>query len=195
MTMTLERATALGKDGLLALAHRSRQQSLDSFDRCDTDGFMSQWAADSMASEYRAWADLVEQGGMVALAVLCTRLEDDRPGDPVPARTVRTRYGRKWLTFATDADAETYGARPTAWIDALQVDAVDTPDEHRYTGRGKGARYRLAYMLVPATVRHTEGYTTSCYIAAVREPTMAEVRAARRFDTREEAYAALVSAR
>ena len=45
-------------------AKRSRKQSADSFDRCDTDGFLSQWASDITAQqlEHQALIDL--DGGL-----------------------------------------------------------------------------------------------------------------------------------
>lgn len=48
-----------------AMAADCRRRSTDSFDRCDTDGFVSQWAADSMARTYSRLAELAEDGGDV----------------------------------------------------------------------------------------------------------------------------------
>lgn len=46
------------------------KRSLESFDRCDTDGFLSQWAADKMASTYISNAEIVEQGYVRSLALV-----------------------------------------------------------------------------------------------------------------------------
>lgn len=47
------------------MARECRQRSADSFDRCDTDGFLSQWASDSLANTYRYLAELAEGSGDV----------------------------------------------------------------------------------------------------------------------------------
>lgn len=52
-----------------ALAQKSRDEAADSFVRCDTDGFLSQWAQTSMAREYDLCASLVEQGGRTEMQV------------------------------------------------------------------------------------------------------------------------------
>lgn len=51
-------------------AARQYQEAADSFERCDTDGFLSQWASDLTAREHQAKADLIENGGMVETAAL-----------------------------------------------------------------------------------------------------------------------------
>jgi len=48
---------------LRAEAAVADQRAYDSFERCDTDGFMSQWASGITASLKRLEADLVEAGG------------------------------------------------------------------------------------------------------------------------------------
>lgn len=44
------------------MAQRRNNQAADSFDRCDTDGALSQWAWNAMASTYFALAALAEDG-------------------------------------------------------------------------------------------------------------------------------------
>lgn len=48
------------------------RRSQESFERSDTDGFLSQWASDVMANEYRMLADLVDDGGMIETRALFT---------------------------------------------------------------------------------------------------------------------------
>lgn len=72
-------------------ARDSRQRSADSFERSDTDGFLSQWASDTMARKYEACADLAELGGVIEFQVPFVNgevatLELDRDG----------QYGRYW---------------------------------------------------------------------------------------------------
>ena len=40
------------------------QRAADSFERCDTDGFLSQWASQESAHKCRIQADIVENGGV-----------------------------------------------------------------------------------------------------------------------------------
>jgi hypothetical protein len=65
----------------------------ESFDRCDTDGFLSQWASSMTARLYSLAADVAEQGGMWPFRTLA-----DADGKPIDgAREVRTRYGWAWV--------------------------------------------------------------------------------------------------
>lgn len=94
-------------------AHESRRSADESFDRCDTDGFLSQWAAGQMASRYLALAKIAEDGGRALRAV---------PVDPttreiIPGRWVETKYGRayltadgRWLNESSARDPKRYAA-------------------------------------------------------------------------------------
>lgn len=59
------RMMAMSADEHRAAARRHAGQAADSFDRCDTDGFLSQWADGQMRLFHLAWAQLVEEGGTV----------------------------------------------------------------------------------------------------------------------------------
>ncbi len=48
-----------------AEAAKARKRSADSFERWDTDGFLSQWAADQMALSYDDCAKIAESGGRI----------------------------------------------------------------------------------------------------------------------------------
>jgi hypothetical protein len=64
-----------------------------SFDQCDTDGFLSQWAHGVTAREDRMKADLIEAGGYWEFQALFTL-----DGKPIAnAREVETRYGWAWV--------------------------------------------------------------------------------------------------
>ena len=80
-----------------AAAHR--QEAADSFERCDTDGFLSQWASGINAQEADAKAKLAEAGGIATFkrTILLT-LE----GEVTDARRVETRFGTKWRLDSTD---------------------------------------------------------------------------------------------
>lgn len=92
MPATAATATQLTQAaGLRAEATAARRRSAASFDRCDTDGFMSQWAADSMARLYDVQAEILENGGVAEFPALF-----DLDGNMLDAREVHTRYGWAW---------------------------------------------------------------------------------------------------
>jgi len=70
------------------LARKREQESRDSFDRCDTDGALSQWASGINAEKYRIQADIAENGGMWGFPALF-----DLEGNLIPAREVYGQYG------------------------------------------------------------------------------------------------------
>lgn len=53
-----------------AEGRRSSQEAYASFERCDTDGFMSQWASGVTATVREAEAVLIENGGLVEVEAL-----------------------------------------------------------------------------------------------------------------------------
>ena len=67
------------------------QRSAESFERSDTDGFLSQWANDSTAVIYRSCAVLARAGGKWEVNVL-----EDLDGNEVKAKIINTRFGTKW---------------------------------------------------------------------------------------------------
>lgn len=75
------RETARGND----------RDAVDSFDRCDTDGALSQWASGITAEKYRLRADIAENGGMWSFPALF-----DLEGNLIPAREVYGEYGAFW---------------------------------------------------------------------------------------------------
>jgi hypothetical protein len=70
----------------------SLRAAADSFDRCDTDGFLSQWASGMTARKQRAQADLLEAGGMIEMSALFNL-------DGTVASTHRAygEYGAYWV--------------------------------------------------------------------------------------------------
>lgn len=77
---------------LRAEAARHDQDARDSFDRCDTDGFLSQWASGLTARQRRMEADLLEHDNTAEFPALF-RLD----GTWVPAQVIDTKYGRSWM--------------------------------------------------------------------------------------------------
>lgn len=79
-------------DEWLAEARRCNHTRDESWDRCDTDGYLSQWANGVMASRYRHLAEIAARGGYLDLPALFTL-----DGDLIIAREVNTRYGWRWV--------------------------------------------------------------------------------------------------
>lgn len=103
--MTTATATANTFAGLTAdewteKARACTRESYDSFERCDTDGFLSQWANDTMASRYRECARIAETGGVLKQIALF------KDGVYVSeARNVKGRYGYVWVFDDEDGNA------------------------------------------------------------------------------------------
>ena len=83
---------------LRAEARQHERDARDSFDRCDTDGFMSQAASTIIARQKRLQADIVANGGNWWFPVLV----DAETGAWVPSRLTDTRYGRAWALLGPE---------------------------------------------------------------------------------------------
>ncbi len=78
---------------LRARAGQSHARREESFERCDTDGFLSQWAHGLSADRCAAQAEVLEHGGhaqFVGLFEVAT-------GRRVPARIISTEFGPRWM--------------------------------------------------------------------------------------------------
>lgn len=82
---------------LRAQAAAYTAQAHKSFEECDTDGFMSQWASGLLAQEKRVQADLEEDGGRAVFPALFTT-----DGQLVAAKRIETRHGWAWALLASD---------------------------------------------------------------------------------------------
>lgn len=76
-----------------ATMRRHHSDAADSFERCDTDGFLSQWASGVNAAHAETCAELADANGRATFPALF-----DLNGNHVPARQVPTRYGVSWRT-------------------------------------------------------------------------------------------------
>lgn len=70
----------------------------DSFERCDTDGFLSQWASGLTAQEYGRKAEILRHGGCAKFLGLFSI----ETGERVPAKNIETKFGDRWAVFAED---------------------------------------------------------------------------------------------
>lgn len=88
---------------LRAKAAAAEQEAYDSFERCDTDGFISQWAHGLSATRDRTQAEILENGGVSEFWGL---YECDRR---VKARLIDGKFGMSWLL--SDEEADKFGRR------------------------------------------------------------------------------------
>jgi hypothetical protein len=102
-----------------AEAKASSEKSRESFERCDTDGFLSQWAHDMQHDLKMAEARLLRNGGHALFPVLCdadgnvvaTKVYEfpDRNRSWITVRRWRLpnelaeKAGRKWLPFGLNS--------------------------------------------------------------------------------------------
>lgn len=87
-------------DELRAEAQECREEARDSFERCDTDGFLSQWASRMTAQLKDAQADVAERGGLAYFRGL---YHGERR---VAAREHWNKWGkRQWLLRNDEAKA------------------------------------------------------------------------------------------
>jgi len=94
-TILTETKTA---DDFRASAAEREKRAADSFERCDTDGFLSQWASGINAQLDRTKAGLIEDG---KTALFDGLFEGDRR---VKAKIIRTQFGSCWLLHDDEAD-------------------------------------------------------------------------------------------
>lgn len=83
-----------------AAAHAA--EAAASFERCDTDGFVSQWSSGLAASAASLNAAIVERGGWSEFPALF-----NLTGEFVPAKRIEGTYGPRWLVL--DADGKSTG--------------------------------------------------------------------------------------
>lgn len=81
-----------------AAAHHA--EAAASFERCDTDGFLSQWASGLNGRLATTKAEIAEAGGTAIFArwILCST----ETGAKIDAKICETRYGTKFRIDATD---------------------------------------------------------------------------------------------
>ena len=139
-------------------AHQYDQRARDSFARCDTDGFLSQWALGLSANEKRLEADLVENGGQRYFPALF-----DLTGVRVRAKLYNGNYGTCWMFV--DANDKPTGQFITAFPRRVSTmekkgyreDEELAPGKVKIVGGG-GKGLSGAANCRAATVRDDKGY-------------------------------------
>lgn len=101
---------------LRAEAAQHERDAYESFERCDTDGFLSQWASGLSASQKRLQAEITEQGDSYEFPALF-----DLDGEIVPAKLLPTRYGIAWAIFASWDALNAHRSPIERWVTAFPV--------------------------------------------------------------------------
>lgn len=126
------------------------QRSAESFERSDTDGFLTQWAADTMAGKYDLQAQIAENGGRATFPALF-----DLDDDPVAAKLIETQYGMAWglLSDPDDTDSEFTGF----------VNPSRAQDPARRAANMAKKGYQVKTVMAPATAALSNGLTPHAY--------------------------------
>lgn len=134
--------------GMLAATARAEQRSreamqarLDSQDRCDTDGFLSQWSHGITSSQECLRAKLLAQGGFDTFPALFVRATGER----VNAKLVSGDFGSQWA-FLDDRGRRTgrylkdarQSTRTKLWKEGFVVLGVWEPAKAVIAGTGFG---------------------------------------------------------
>lgn len=80
---------------LEAAAHDA--EAIGSFERCDTDGALSQWSSTLSAQKARLQAEIVDAGGVAQFPALFTI-----DGEYVPAKRIEGNWGPRWMVLDAD---------------------------------------------------------------------------------------------
>lgn len=119
---------------LEASAHDA--EAIASFDRCDTDGALSQWSSTLNAQKARLLADIVDAGGVAKFPALFTL-----DGEYVPAKRIEGNWGPRWMVLDTE------GVRTGVYLPYFPT--------HRWTLAKRG--YCEGFVLRPASAGFSEG--------------------------------------
>lgn len=134
-------------DALRKQAHDFDRQARESFERCDTDGFLSQWASGLSADRLRLEAEIQDNDGMAEFGCLV-----DEDGKILPARVIETRYGGCYALFADFDEANGNYGEIVEWLSETKI---------------KRYGYRRALALRKARAEIVGSNAVNCRAAAV----------------------------
>lgn len=128
-------------------ANASLKSREDSWERSDTDGFLSQWASGLSAQLSNAKAEIVRNRGRAPFRRLC-----DKDGNEVPARLIDAKYGPCWAlldpagkftgVFVSDRDS-------TIAKKGFTTRDIDKPAWAKMAGSGRGLSGRAWVQVFP----------------------------------------------
>ncbi|MFE0101137.1 hypothetical protein [Streptomyces sp. NPDC059009] len=129
-------------------AAEERAKAQESYERSDTDGFVSQWAHGVMAAEREVQAEVDENGGVWDFRAIFTAADLKRAdgavipaGTPIPAVREQGKWGFTWIVFNAEARA-LLGSK------YLNESTSRNPDRERAANAKKG--FYLGTVRVPA---------------------------------------------
>lgn len=131
-------------------AVQSEQKAQESFNRCDTDGFLSQWAHGLNAELERTRAMIADEGGILPFPCL---MQDDRRVD---AKLIPGKFGEVWIL--SDEEEDRFGRKFVPFEGqgnrsrvqkalGLHEGSEDAPAAARLYGKGSGLSGR-AWVIV-----------------------------------------------
>src|SRR5215831_19111709 len=133
------------------------QRAAESWERSDTDGFLTQWAVGLTAQQLRRQAEIEDAGGTAVFTALF-----DTEGNLVPAKWVETRFGFAWGILPSDDPR----GRFTGWFSPSQA---RDPARRKAADAAKG--YQVGKVRVPARAiidGQGHGLSGSAWVAVIR---------------------------
>jgi hypothetical protein len=153
-----EKATDLRQKA--AECERKREES---FQRCDTDGFLTQWAHGLSAQKYRAQAEIEEAGGVSTFRGLYRRSDGKR----VAAKLIAGKFGPCWAfcdsegSFTGRFIGDSKGTpRSRLYKEGFEVREETAPAKAIITGEGRG----LSGTAWVAVIRTDGGFPTDAEV-------------------------------
>jgi hypothetical protein len=111
------KATEKTADQWRAEAQKQEDARRESFDRCDTDGFLSQWASGITAQVYEMKAQIAENGGQWTFP----GLYEKETGKRLPATlTSRPKFNAAWIMESVWCIEDPATGRAVEWVAAFK---------------------------------------------------------------------------
>jgi hypothetical protein len=140
---------------------RHAQERYDSQERCDTDGFLSQWASGISSNEAGLAAHVAAHGGMDLFPALFLA----ETGQRVRAKLTETKWGSTWALcdetgkFTGEFFSDSRGSRAALAKRGLVVIGEWAPAKARIVGVGTGLSGRAWATTVRTDLGFPEGST------------------------------------
>lgn len=136
-----------------AADHIAAQQA--SFDRCDTDGFVSQWAHGIQGQVAQRNAEIAANGGV---ATFWAYTATDLDGTPLSFRRAETKFGFKLVVDTADGEV---------WVDPAAKRPATNAKKGVIVGRSEFTAPAHAHTWAPASAR---GLSGACSVQVLVSP-------------------------
>lgn len=94
-------------DQLREEANQADRRAHESWERSDTDGFLSQWASGITARKLRLEAQILEDGGAKFPGLFVSET-----GERVKAKIINGQYGQVWMLLDSEGNKTEFVGRP-----------------------------------------------------------------------------------